>query len=157
MSTSAHANCTPGDQICKRFGQSETTKAKRSPRAAKRNARRRYRPQAKFQTWLYRIAQHRIIDWYRKSRPEPLEEPDLVPGQSQTDESTRSLIAGALNEALLELPLEQRSAVLLHLERNMTLSQIAEVCGCGRETVKSRLRYATARLRKALGDLYAEL
>ena len=61
------------------------------------------------------------------------------------------------NRALLELPLEQRSTVLLHLERSMTLAQIAEVCGCGRETVKSRLRYATARLRKALGDLYDEL
>ncbi|MEM7708345.1 MAG: sigma-70 family RNA polymerase sigma factor [Pseudomonadota bacterium] len=121
------------------------------------DARRRYRPKAQFQTWLYRIAHHRIIDWYRKSRSLPLAAPEAVPDQPQTDEPTRRQVAQTLHRALLELPLEQRSTVLLHLERNLTLREIASICGCGRETVKSRMRYATARLRKALGGLYDEL
>ncbi len=121
------------------------------------NARRRYQPKARFETWLYRIAHHRIIDWYRKSRPAALAEPDQVRAAEQTDSVTRQQLSQALNAALLSLPLEQRTTVLLHLERQMTLNQIAQVCGCGRETVKSRLRYATARLRQSLGALYEEL
>lgn len=121
------------------------------------NARHRYEPKARFQTWLYRIAHHRIIDWYRKTRPVALAEPDQVAALPTTDTATTEQIAAALNEALLSLPLDQRSTVLLHLEKNMTLNEIAEVCGCGRETVKSRMRYASAKLRNALGVLYGEL
>ncbi len=121
------------------------------------NARHRYQPKARFQTWLYRIAHHRIIDWYRKSRPVTLAEPDQVPAQPVTDSATTEQIAKAINAALINLPLDQRSTVLLHLEKNMTLSEIAEICGCGRETVKSRMRYASAKLRDALGGFYGEL
>jgi RNA polymerase sigma-70 factor (ECF subfamily) len=49
-----------------------------------------------------------------------------------------------------ELPEEQRVVVLLRLEQELTLEEIGEVTGVGRETVKSRLRYAMDKLRARL-------
>ena len=55
-----------------------------------------------------------------------------------------------LQVALAELPDEQREVILLRLEQELTLEEIAEVTGVGRETVKSRLRYAMDKLRTRL-------
>ena len=52
--------------------------------------------------------------------------------------------------ALEELPDEQREVVLLRLQQELTLEQIGEITGVGRETVKSRLRYAMDKLRARL-------
>ena len=46
----------------------------------------------------------------------------------------------------------QREAFLLHEEGGLSLEQIAEVTGTGRETVKSRLRYALDKLREGMRD-----
>ena len=48
------------------------------------------------------------------------------------------------------LPAEQREAFLLHEEGGLTLEQIGRVTGVGKETAKSRLRYAVAKLRRAV-------
>jgi RNA polymerase sigma-70 factor (ECF subfamily) len=48
------------------------------------------------------------------------------------------------------LPPLQREAFLLHEEGELTLEEIARLTGVGRETVKSRLRYALSRLREKL-------
>jgi RNA polymerase sigma-70 factor (ECF subfamily) len=56
--------------------------------------------------------------------------------------------------ALGELPPEQREAFLLHEEGGLSVGEIAEVTKVGAETAKSRLRYALAKLRQALGDLH---
>jgi len=58
-----------------------------------------------------------------------------------------------LVRALAELPAAQRDAFLLQQEAGLSLAEIAELTGAGDETVKSRLRYATAKLREALGDV----
>jgi RNA polymerase sigma-70 factor (ECF subfamily) len=50
------------------------------------------------------------------------------------------------------LPDDQRTAVLLRLEQELSLEEIAVVTGVGRETVKSRLRYAMNRLREVLPE-----
>lgn len=57
-----------------------------------------------------------------------------------------------LLKLLSGLAREQRDAFLLQTEGGLTLEQIAEVTGTGRETVKSRLRYALRRLRAGLED-----
>ena len=57
-----------------------------------------------------------------------------------------------LQRAIEQLPDEQRTTVLLRLERELSLEEIAEVTGAGRETVKSRLRYAMNRLREVLAE-----
>ena len=55
-----------------------------------------------------------------------------------------------LQLALEALPQEQRDVVLLRLEQELTLDQIGAITGVGRETVKSRLRYAMDKLRLQL-------
>ena len=57
-----------------------------------------------------------------------------------------------LQLALDELPEEQREVVLLRLEQELTLEEIGEITGVGRETVKSRLRYAMDKLRARLNE-----
>jgi len=54
------------------------------------------------------------------------------------------------------LPPEQRDAFLLQYESGLSLAEIADLTGVGIETVKSRLRYAVAKLRSALGPLREE-
>lgn len=114
-------------------------------------ARSGYQASAKFTTWLYHIAHNRLIDDYRRQRPQQeLDEnlvdqsagPERLAMQQQQQVHLMQCIAG--------LSLEQRTAFLLQEERGLTLAEIAEVTGVGRETVKSRLRYALQKLRGAL-------
>ncbi|HKY91007.1 MAG TPA: sigma-70 family RNA polymerase sigma factor, partial [Nevskiaceae bacterium] len=56
-------------------------------------------------------------------------------------------------DAVARLPFEQREAFLLKEEGGLSLEEIAEATGVGRETVKSRLRYALAKLREELRDV----
>ena len=55
-----------------------------------------------------------------------------------------------LQRALEDLPPEQREALLLRLEQELSLEEIAAITGAGRETVKSRLRYAMDKLKARL-------
>ena len=57
-----------------------------------------------------------------------------------------------LQLALDELPEEQREVILLRLEQELSLEEIGEMTGVGRETVKSRLRYAMDKLRQRLNQ-----
>ena len=129
-------------------------------------ARARYAPSAKFTTWLYSVARNRIVDHWRsngqaafvslddedddsRSRVEALpgtrvDEPDV---RAQSSE-----IGARLTDALAGLPAAQREAFLLQQEGGLSLAEIARVTGAGEETVKSRLRYAVAKLRAALED-----
>ena len=120
-------------------------------------ARERYRPEAKFSTWLYQIAQRLMIDQYRRARPQvSLDDEDArIPlaqeEQVQPDHSvSRFEEARRLQQALAELPDEQRIVLQLRLEQELSLEAIGEVTGVGRETVKSRLRYAMDKLRARL-------
>ena len=60
--------------------------------------------------------------------------------------------ARALLDAIESLPDVQRQAFLLQAEAGMDVQEIARTTGTSFETAKSRLRYATARLKEALGD-----
>ncbi len=57
-------------------------------------------------------------------------------------------------KAVSALPDKQREAVMLRLEQDLSLEEIAAITGVGRETVKSRLRYALAKLRLELADVW---
>ncbi len=74
-------------------------------------------------------------------------------GISALAEETARERGARLRTALATLPREQRDAFLLHEESGMSLDEIAEASGVGRETIKSRLRYALAKLREALADV----
>jgi RNA polymerase sigma factor (sigma-70 family) len=121
-------------------------------------ARAGWTPDAPFGTWLYRIAHNRLGDhWraakYRPPAPEDADEraaripdPDTPERQLSEFEQRRRL-----QLALDALPPEQREVVLLRLEQELTLEEIGTITGVGRETVKSRLRYAMDKLRAGLG------
>ncbi len=120
-------------------------------------ARARYRPDAKFSTWLYQIAQRLLIDQYRRHRPQvsiddeqaplilPIDTDDHPEPQLSRFETSRQL-----QQALAELPDDQRIVLQLRLEQELSLEAIGEITGVGRETVKSRLRYAMDKLRQSL-------
>ena len=120
-------------------------------------ARDTYRPTARFTTFLYRVAHNCLIDHRRRNKRHvhsvPLEE-ELhgSPGETLEMCTERSLARERLARALATLPDEQRDAFLLHEEGGLTVDDIAAVTGCNRETAKSRLRYAVAKLRKAIDE-----
>jgi RNA polymerase sigma-70 factor (ECF subfamily) len=122
-------------------------------------ARERYRPDAKFTTWMYQIAHNLLIDTYRRTRPEVAmptgedgelrdfeDEETLQPERRLSEFEERRQLQLALDE----LPEEQRFALQLRLEQEMPLEEIAAIQGVGRETVKSRLRYALDKLKSRL-------
>jgi len=117
-------------------------------------SRLRYRPDAPFGAFLYKLAHNRLMDHFRMQRPTSEVPEDLpAPDSERPDETVaRRAQAARLLRALALLPPEQREVIVLREERELTLEQIAQVQGVGRETVKSRLRYALAKLREVIGD-----
>jgi len=128
-------------------------------------ARASYAPTAKFTTWLYRLAHNRLIDHYRASGHLTLVSADdeaheetvaALPGARGDDPRVRAEnreLGERLRAAVAALPPAQREAFLLQQEGGLSLAEIAAVTGVGTETVKSRLRYALAKLRGDLVDL----
>jgi RNA polymerase sigma-70 factor (ECF subfamily) len=126
-------------------------------------AREGYTVQAKFTTYIYTLAHNRLIDHYRKQgqavlvslddedeNGPALDEPVAAP----RDEPERHLDvkqqAAQLLKVLDELPAVQREAFVMQYEGGMTIEEIAEASGVTRETAKSRLRYALAKIRKGI-------
>jgi RNA polymerase sigma factor (sigma-70 family) len=126
-----------------------------------------YQPTAKFTTWLFTIAHNRTVDMIRANhRLQSLDAGD------DADPEASSLLerlaesakleplaqvqsrdeAAALLNAVAQLPAEQRSAFLLQAEGDLSVEEIAHATGSSFETVKSRLRYARAKLRQLLWE-----
>lgn len=122
----------------------------------------RYEVRARFSTWLFTLAHHRVIDYCRTRKDHAsLDAPDDsgqtladtlgAPSgygplrQIETREQAQQLLA-----ALDALPLPQREAFVLQAEAGLSVAEIAQVTGVGLQTAKSRLRYARAALRQQL-------
>jgi RNA polymerase sigma-70 factor, ECF subfamily len=106
-------------------------------RAAGRFDRRR-----RFSTWLFQIAVNLCRDWHRRPPPEPVD-PAGIDGAAGTASGDAALDARRLLDAL---PEAQRSVVILRYYHDLGEEQVAEILGCPRGTVKSRLHAALARL-----------
>jgi len=127
-------------------------------------ARATYTVEAKFSTWLYRLAHNRLIDHYRRAQlvqfvpvdgaeeeGEPLDWPASEAPGPEVQVASRQA-AAQLKKLVESLPPAQREAFLLQAEGGLSLEAIAEATGTGRETVKSRLRYAFDKLRAGMKD-----
>lgn len=124
-------------------------------------ARGRYEHRARFTTWLFRIAHNLLIDHYRRGNPglpasfegAPVCDPPDPDGRAQPERAAAGRQAADALLALIDgLPAAQREAFLMREEGGLSLEEIAEATGVGRETAKSRLRYAVSALRSGLQE-----
>lgn len=126
-------------------------------------------PIEKMTSWLFTVARNKIIDWYRKKRPEslprdendpslPLNLEDILydPTQNPDDVYARSLVWTELADALDELPNEQRDVFVMHELEGKSFKEIAEMTGESINTLLSRKRYAVLFLREKLQEMYNE-
>ena len=128
-------------------------------------------PIEKMTSWLLTVARNKIIDWYRKRKPEtvrqradesalpqnlPLNLEDILfdPGQNPDVLYARSLVWTELADALEDLPDEQRDVFVMHELEGKSFKEIAELTGEPVNTLLSRKRYAVLYLREALQELY---
>jgi RNA polymerase sigma factor (sigma-70 family) len=124
-------------------------------------------PIEKMASWLMTVARNKIIDWYRKRKPEsflqpayesalPLNLEDILydPGQNPDVLYERSLLWTELANALEDLPDEQRDVFVMHELEGKSFKEIAEITGEPVNTLLSRKRYAVLYLRETLQELY---
>ncbi len=124
--------------------------------------------------WLFRVARNRIIDLFRKRKPESFsttavardddaddELPafeDLLPSPDAGPEAlyARSVLLHELELAVDELPEEQRKVFVAHELEGRSFKEIAAETGVGVNTLLSRKRYAVLHLRERLQSIYDE-
>src|ERR1017187_7517424 len=121
--------------------------------------------------WLFRVARNRIIDLFRKKKPESfsdaavasddgellrledlLPSPDAGPGALYA----RSVLLEELEFALDELPDEQREVFVGHEIEGRSFKEMADESGVSVNTLLSRKRYAVLHLRERLQSIYDE-
>lgn len=103
--------------------------------------------------WLYRIARSRAMNRIAQQPTAGMESPvpvDELPGDASDDAAFGPEEAGRIHRGLGRLPPEQREALVLKFMEGLSYEQIAEVTGSPVGTVRSRLHYAKAALRRLL-------
>src|SRR5262245_3925126 len=120
-----------------------------------------FRGQAKFSSWLYRIALNLCRDWVRRERrvqvvqaPEGVDLVELA-AEREPSESIEELVARqdltrAVERIMATLPEEQRTAIILKEFHGLTFQEIADLVGCPLSTVKTRLYQGLTVLRREL-------
>ena len=120
--------------------------------------------------WLFRVARNRITDLFRKKKPESLNEAvgndeesltleDLLPSPDAGPDAlyARSVLLDELEDALDELPDEQREVFVGHEIEGRSFKEMAAESGVSMNTLLSRKRYAVLHLRERLQRIYDEL
>ena len=113
--------------------------------------------------WLFRVARNRATDLFRKKKheePQGAEDSleDLLPSADGSPEGlyARSVLFEVLDEALAELPEEQRHVFIAHELEGVSFKELAEQTGVSVNTLLSRKRYAVQHLRLRLRAVYDE-
>jgi RNA polymerase sigma factor (sigma-70 family) len=119
--------------------------------------------------WLFRVARNRITDLFRKKRPESFSEiheddderlglEDLLPSTDAGPEDlvARNMLLEELEDAIGELPEEQRKVFVAHELEGRSFKEIAAETNVGINTLLSRKRYAVLYLRERLQSVYDE-
>lgn len=134
------------------------------------NAYRLMQPVEQVGAWLMRVARNRIIDRFRRRRPQLLS--DVAPEGEEADSAlerllpavedgpdealVRDLLLEELERALAELPAEQREVFIAHELEGASFNELAARWSVGINTLLSRKRYAVLRLRERLRGVYEE-
>ncbi|MBR7987453.1 sigma-70 family RNA polymerase sigma factor [Burkholderia cenocepacia] len=123
--------------------------------------------------WLFRTARNRIIDRFRKKKEQPLT--DLLGVEDEADSEyrldlalpahdagpealyARTLLLKALQDALDELPVNQREVFIAHELDGQSFKEMAAQSGVTLNTLLARKRYAVLHLRARLQPIYDEL
>ncbi len=123
-------------------------------------------------SWLFKVARNKIIDRYRKKKPESLDDALSFEGEdgevsfkeilladnnNPESEHLRNLFWKELQDALEELPEEQRDVFIWNELEDVPFKEIAERTGVQVNTLISRKRYAVLHLRERLQTLYNEI
>jgi RNA polymerase sigma factor (sigma-70 family) len=121
--------------------------------------------------WLFRVARNRIIDRFRKKRPELLQDlrgasddgemlsiEELLPSPDAGPEAAyaRGVLLEELEAALEELPDEQREIFIAHEIEGKSFKELSAETGVSVNTLLSRKRYAVLHLRDRLQSVYEE-
>ena len=112
--------------------------------------------------WLFQVARNRIADSFRKKRPEAIGDQigleDLLPSPDAGPEAVyaRSVLFEELDDALDELPEEQREVFVAHELEGRSFKELAAETGLSVNTLLARKRYAVLRLRERLQAIYEE-
>jgi RNA polymerase sigma-70 factor (ECF subfamily) len=120
-----------------------------------------FKGQAKFSSWIYRIALNLCRDWIRRQKRAPLVQmpedaeaiervADRAPSESVEDLVARKELSEVVSEAMSVLPEEQRTAIILKEYHGLTFQEIAELQGVPLSTVKTRLYQGLTVLRRQL-------
>ena len=122
-------------------------------------AAKRYRPEARFSTWFYRIVANLCTDEVRKSMrrgSENADSLDYLPGHPHHDPVTaqdRKEKQEAVQRAIALLNKRERMAVILHRFEGLSHKEIAEIFDSTAAAVESLLVRAYRKLRQSLADL----
>ena len=110
-----------------------------------------------FRAWIFTLVRNLSIDRFRQLARHQTTEADSLDTDAVASASTQRVqeerdCIELMKSGIAALPMDQRDAFLLKEEAGLGLMQLAEVMQVGRETIKSRLRYAMQRLRSVLED-----
>ena len=134
-------------------------------------AYRLLKPIEQVSAWLFRVARNRIIDRFRSRKVESLSQPkygedddeavsleDLLPSPESGPEAAyaRSVLLEEIDEALEEMPEEQRSVFIAHEWEGYSFKELSAQTGVSVNTLLSRKRYAVLHLRRRLQSIHEE-
>ena len=112
----------------------------------------RYEAKGAFPGFLFAIAHSSLMDYFRRNKRFANASPEHLEHASEplTQQISEAQLVDKLHEQIQQLPLNQRTVWLIRNETNLSLGEIAKATGTTIEGVRSRLRYASDKLKAGM-------